>query len=171
MHDPMTLAFTIRAPWFSRYPSGTRYHPPLVDIWHVDPERGGSDDSCDWFGSKRPLNDREKALRDAIWQAERTFGNSPYYPGPAWDAYHEIQQASYAWRERGGFRWHPRWHVHHWRIRVWPLIHAWRFLFTPCSVCGGRIRPSHSLISDWGGDRMRHAHCDRPTWGGEAKEA
>ena len=51
MHDPMTVAFTIRRPWKDRRQSNERfaYYPPIVTIWHVDPERDGSDDSCDWF--------------------------------------------------------------------------------------------------------------------------
>lgn len=50
MHDPWTQAFDIpnyktrqRCPWL----------PHLVTIWHVDPEKDGSDDSCDWFGGRK----------------------------------------------------------------------------------------------------------------------
>jgi len=50
MHDPMTLAFEIKRPWRDRpsrsWPKG--YRPTWVQIWHVDPERDGSDDSCGW---------------------------------------------------------------------------------------------------------------------------
>jgi hypothetical protein len=50
MHDPLTLAFQIKRPWPHRATvGGQRYWPPLVSIWHVDPERDGSDDSCGWF--------------------------------------------------------------------------------------------------------------------------
>lgn len=38
MHDPMTVAHEIKI-------FGCR----LATIWHVDPERDGSDDSCGWF--------------------------------------------------------------------------------------------------------------------------
>ena len=44
MHDPMTVAFEIKWPWW-----WMQYRPPIVTIWHVDPERDGSDDSCGWF--------------------------------------------------------------------------------------------------------------------------
>lgn len=44
MHDPMTVAFDIRLPLWWR-----EYKPTIVTIWHVDPERDGSDDSCGWF--------------------------------------------------------------------------------------------------------------------------
>lgn len=54
MHDPMTVAHTIKYPWKSRpskhWPNG--YRSPLITIWHVDPEKDGTDDSCGWF--KRP---------------------------------------------------------------------------------------------------------------------
>ena len=56
MHDPDTLAFEIRLPWFrsSRFPSGRVWNPwwkagpTLLVVWHRDPQRGGSDDSCGW---------------------------------------------------------------------------------------------------------------------------
>lgn len=50
MHDPMTLAFSIKRPWPHRFKLGRSrpYWPSIVDIWHVDPERDGSDDSCGW---------------------------------------------------------------------------------------------------------------------------
>lgn len=48
MHDPMTVAFEIKNP-FARGPD----KPALVTVWHVDPERDGSDDSCGWFMRSR----------------------------------------------------------------------------------------------------------------------
>lgn len=56
MHDPMTVAFEIRWP-FSR----KEHKPRIATIWHVDPERDGTDDSCGWFirprhGSKDVLD-------------------------------------------------------------------------------------------------------------------
>lgn len=48
MHDPMTVAHEIRLPW--PWPkSGSGYRETIATIWHVDPERDGSDDSCGWF--------------------------------------------------------------------------------------------------------------------------
>jgi hypothetical protein len=76
MHDPMTVAFEVRAPWFRcdrHFPSG-RYHPALVTVWHVDPETDGSDDSCDWFGRKLTPAGRALAKEMAEW--EEKF---PYY--------------------------------------------------------------------------------------------
>lgn len=51
MHDPLTQAFVIPYGWRAeQFKSGKkwRYWKPLITIWHKDPERGGSDDSCGW---------------------------------------------------------------------------------------------------------------------------
>lgn len=52
MHDPMTVAFEIKYPWKTGS-KAFRYHPTAITIWHVDPERDGSDDSCGWFMRSR----------------------------------------------------------------------------------------------------------------------
>jgi len=52
MHDPMTLAFGIKWPF-------------EIDIWHVDPETDGTDDSCGWFKPKLTPEQREKLLKDS----------------------------------------------------------------------------------------------------------
>ena len=43
MHDPMTVAFEIKSPFFWK-----KYRSSIITIWHVDPELDGSDDSCGW---------------------------------------------------------------------------------------------------------------------------
>ena len=55
MHDPMTLAFTIPNPFTRRKVSwrSTPHYDALIEIWHVDPEKRGDDDSCDWHGSRQ----------------------------------------------------------------------------------------------------------------------
>lgn len=60
MHDPMTVAWDIKRPWprltregFERKTWGRFYWPTWITIWHVDPERDGSDDSCGWFPRAR----------------------------------------------------------------------------------------------------------------------
>lgn len=55
MHDPLTVAWEIKRPWPERGPGfgGHRYYPAIVTVWHLDPEKDGTDDSCDWFGRKR----------------------------------------------------------------------------------------------------------------------
>lgn len=52
MHDPMTLAFSIpnplsRAFWMEAWSMA----PSFLEVWHVDPEKNGDSDSCDWFGT------------------------------------------------------------------------------------------------------------------------
>lgn len=50
MHDPMTLAFKLESPIKRKsriWPEG--YRKTWVNIWHVDPEKDGTDDSCGWF--------------------------------------------------------------------------------------------------------------------------
>lgn len=51
----MTVAFDLKRPWPQRATrtGHGRYWPTLVTIWHVDPERDGSDDSCGWFPRAR----------------------------------------------------------------------------------------------------------------------
>lgn len=64
MHDPMTVAFEIRYPWKayknprSKWEEG--YRSPFITIWHVDPERDGSDDSCGW---SRPRLSKDQVAR------------------------------------------------------------------------------------------------------------
>lgn len=54
MHDPCTQAFVIRYPWraYKNPRPGSdferNYRDPFITIWHRDPERDGSDDSCGW---------------------------------------------------------------------------------------------------------------------------
>ena len=176
MHDPLTVAYTIRNPFIRPHvhSDGWKWRPPLVTIWHRDPEKGeGGDDSCDWSGRRRPLNERERALWDALDELFHTLGNPPYYPdvrlygeephgedasrqGPVKHA----QRAMYAWRRRGR-RIHPRWHVHHWRIQVHPWQHARRWLFDRCSGCGSRFSWGYAPNSlQWGGGGpLYHREC------------
>lgn len=83
MHDPQTVAFEIKAPWFSRWPNGERYHKTLVTIWHVDPEKDGSDDSCGWSYVKAPKELRDKVRK--LGEQEQVFitGKHGYAMTPA----------------------------------------------------------------------------------------
>lgn len=54
MHDPMTVAWEIKSPLKRKtkfFPEG--YRNTLITIWHVDPEKDGTDDSCGWFKRSR----------------------------------------------------------------------------------------------------------------------
>jgi len=94
MRDPMTVAFEIKYPWKSRYKikDGTiqksEYRNSFITIWHVDPERDGTDDSCGWFIRKRHLDQKmlEKITKDFEMEWDRTFCSSTcddgYEPEP-----------------------------------------------------------------------------------------
>jgi hypothetical protein len=93
MHDPMTVAWSIKAPlWRTselRKPEGTlirkdRYFYELATIWHVDPERDGSDDSCGWFMRARHGNPKtlEKITQElkASWDGAGGWFNEDGSP-------------------------------------------------------------------------------------------
>lgn len=97
MHDPMTMAFSLVNPFrwtykpHPKYRSGEHkpwcemthqeregcdplwplgYREPIGYIWHVDPERDGTDDSCGWFRPK--LTAKQKArLFNLAWSEAR----------------------------------------------------------------------------------------------------
>lgn len=76
MHDPMTVAFEIKRPWADP-PAGKvkyRYRPALVTIWHVDPERDGTDDSCGWSFPKPPRALIEDIAKDVRFLCRDTPG-------------------------------------------------------------------------------------------------
>lgn len=83
MYDPMTVAFEVKYPWRSI----GDYRAPFVTIWHVDPERDGSDDSCGWFprarhGSKEVIAKIEKRFAsdwDRVFVSDET--HNAYYCG------------------------------------------------------------------------------------------
>ena len=65
MHDPMTQAFQIPYPWKKYGKSGRNefersYRSPFITIWHVDPEKDGSDDSCGWSRPKLSKDQRAR---------------------------------------------------------------------------------------------------------------
>ena len=158
MHDPMTVAHEIKAPWLRKYPDGVKYRPTLVTIWHVDPERDGTDDSCDYSGIRRPLRPAEKALFDRLFQIETVIGNDPFYSEHKQEV-QDLCAALWTWRsERRHIRWAASWHVHHWRIVVEPVVGFIR-RFERCYVCGKRMGTAVRYGS-WGGDKVWHGGCD-----------
>lgn len=68
MHDPMTVAFEIKSPFANRYDWGKKWgdRPSLITIWHVDPERDGTDNSCG-FGYPKPTKKQREALEGIAW--------------------------------------------------------------------------------------------------------
>lgn len=69
MHDPLTQIFVIRSPFgrkMSLFNKGEYYYEPLITIWHRDPEKDGSDDSCGWYYTKIDNFDKivDKLVKD-----------------------------------------------------------------------------------------------------------
>jgi hypothetical protein len=61
MHDPMTVAHEIKSPVKDK----NGYRRTLLTVWHKDPCKDGTDDSCGWFkrarhGNSAELNEVEK---------------------------------------------------------------------------------------------------------------
>lgn len=244
MHDPMTLAFTIPNPFTRRKVSwkSTPYYSPLVEIWHVDPERRGDDDFCDWHGShaltdadrdwlrkegesehpfffrglpkcddtrggrwpggmvgassfealygiasiilwRMPVNGRKLHERMfSGWRMRRAMAAAlPVVLGlvshPSDNVHNQIAEARACTDEgakamgelfvtvarnlrREARPWwrHPRWHVHHWSIRVVPLQNLHRWLTRRCATCGKRFTWGYAPIYDSRGYH-HHACC------------
>lgn len=53
MHDPQCVAFDIYLG--RKKKKNGQYRSPFITIWHVDPEKDGTDDSCGWFLRNRHL--------------------------------------------------------------------------------------------------------------------
>lgn len=53
MHDPMVLIFAIKRPWPQRSTIGRKrrlYWPPMLDVWHVEPQGRDSGTVCKGMG-------------------------------------------------------------------------------------------------------------------------
>lgn len=163
MFDPSTVAFDIKYPWkrkSSHFPKG--YRDTFIRIWHEDPCTDGSDDSCDWSGWKRNLNSKEKQLLTSIRDLETILDNRPFYPDhPAHLRFQHVHKAVSDWRRRPKFRWHPRWHFHHWRIQIVPLQEFIRWAFHRCAICKKGFKWNESVMGNWDGDSIWHHRCDK----------
>lgn len=77
MHDPKSVAFEIRRPWREApskfWPKG--YRPSMLTIWHHDPEKDGTDDSCGWFSPKLTEAQKDKLKNRIAWHEAR----NPYF--------------------------------------------------------------------------------------------
>jgi hypothetical protein len=153
MHDPLSVAHELRWPIKRRpkndselrlYGKGWRKNrcvprQPFLVIWHRDPEKDGSDDSCDWFHRKKyypyfheRLNALDPSLKELFWLIEEACA-----PKRA------------RWR-------HPRWHVWHWHIQIpaWQTLRRW--LFSRCQGCGKHFTFGYSPVSTaWNSPRLR----------------
>jgi hypothetical protein len=77
MHDPCTVAFTIKSPFARRMeltPGGAsyRYRPTLITIWHVDPH----EDSCGRAWD--PATDEDRAFAKRLAKEEFDFWTGKY---------------------------------------------------------------------------------------------
>lgn len=76
MHDPMTVAHEIKWPWKNK----KGYRKPIFTIWHVDPEKDGTDDSCGWFKRARhgDLKVLEQIKKDFSFEYQYWFNEAGY---------------------------------------------------------------------------------------------
>lgn len=164
MHDPMTVAFEIKYPW-RKYPKGHQwfkdgYRESFITIWHIDPERCGDDDSCDWFGRKRKLNEKEEAIVEAMWDLETLLDNRPHFPdSPEHKAFQVLKKAVWDWKRVWSWRIHPRWHVWHWSFQIHPWQKFRRWVFDRCSKCGKGFKFGETVYSGWSGSEIWHEKC------------
>jgi hypothetical protein len=128
MRDPKTVAHEI-FPRFRLFGKLVRL-PHLITIWHVDPETDGTDNSCDWFGTKLSEANGwyQGDLDDMKWMSDDTRKAIKYI----WYKFHHVL-APRPWYK------HPKWHVHHWQVQIIPLQRCKRWVFSRCVLCGGRF--------------------------------
>jgi hypothetical protein len=80
MHDPMTVAFEIHYFWHKDFwltqnqllrinSKDRKYHTPFITIWHVDPEKDGSDDSCGYSYPKVTKKLKELSKKEAEFES------------------------------------------------------------------------------------------------------
>lgn len=249
MHSPETLAFEIYLG--KKKKRNGDYRTPFISIWHHDPEKDGTDDSCGWFIRLRHADKDvyEKIVKEFASEWDNTFKSdsghvyncgwfnpqgenilsvqgivfnmylyaskivfNPYdkiSPRKAWNKswkfmkkYREeifyfaennrdtmrdviVRKFSigcneeYTPKKRDEFirecasivytdilrkirPWykHPRWHIHHWKIKFPMLQTLKRRYWYKCCVCGKRGFKS-SPMSDWDGTKRWHQECDR----------
>lgn len=73
MHDPMVVAFEIKSPFKSK--KGDR--KTIITIWHNDPEKDGTDDSCGWFIRLRHTN--KELYEQIVKDFEFNFKNNYWF--------------------------------------------------------------------------------------------
>lgn len=73
MHDPCTVAFEIKSPFKDK----NNYRPSIITIWHVDPEKDGTDDSCGWFLRNR--HGDKKVFEEIVKEFEFNFKHNYWF--------------------------------------------------------------------------------------------
>lgn len=76
MHSPETVAFEIYLG--KKKKRNGKYRDPIITIWHHDPEKDGTDDSCGWFIRSRHIKEGiiDKVAKDFEFEWDRTFTSS-----------------------------------------------------------------------------------------------
>lgn len=75
MHSPETVAFKIYLG--KKQKKNGNYRLPLITIWHNDPEKDGTDDSCGWF--IRPRHADQKVLEKIQKEFAFNFKNNYWF--------------------------------------------------------------------------------------------
>ena len=75
MHSPETVAFEIYLG--KKQKKNGNYRLPLITIWHNDPEKDGTDDSCGWF--IRPRHGEQTVLAKIISDFDFNFKNNYWF--------------------------------------------------------------------------------------------
>ncbi len=75
MHDPNTVSFEIYLGRKKR--KNGSYRSPVLSVWHKDPEKDGTDDSCGWF--IRPRHADQKILGEIKKEFEFNFKNNYWF--------------------------------------------------------------------------------------------
>lgn len=231
MHDPMTLAWEIKYPWKRKTAHGS-YRDSIVDVWHVDPQKGrGGDDTCGWFSPQLTddqVKDCEHVAKDLMWDVfpadkeegkhflvgdaksavytayvrvgwrifkrqelshkhvaqvlslMHSHGDYMGFPGSGvsvWDVEQLVCRLAreFAKIERPWWK-HPRYHVHHFKVNIHPIMKLKRWLFSRCRNCGKRFVWGYVPTSTcwnstgprWfrGETNVGHHDCKRPEWNG-----
>jgi hypothetical protein len=186
MHDPMTVAFEICYPWKKYGKRGRNkfeqnYRAPFITIWHVDPEKDGSDDSCDWHHRRLTKRETEFAAqlidnevdnlrsffstfistsmpcskghtdREQCYDAECHLGD--YMENCSRETMRgRVAQVFRCYKRE--FHWHypVRWHFWHWKLQCHPLQQFKRWAFSRCEKCGGGFAYGESPVTGcWDG--------------------
>lgn len=84
MYDPQSVAHEI---YLGRKKNKKgNYKNPFITIWHVDPEKDGTDDSCGWFIRLRHANKNvyEKIVKEFEQEWDRTYKSDSYIYNCGW---------------------------------------------------------------------------------------
>jgi hypothetical protein len=172
MHDPKTVAFDFKLPWFGAKKLGMRPYISLLTIWHVDPELDNDEDSCGWHWPHLTEEEHAKARDLAYSKVDNLlfwFDEKATKEDVRWrivKLFRILKRMQRPWYR------HPRFHVRHWDLQ-WHLVQRFkRYMFSRCYVCdqgftwedaAGRVigRGWHGNQPAWfyNAESIRHMGC------------